>query len=299
MSLSLDYEYQRKLADKISKFNSNWEPYQYQNQMSGGSVMTEFVLPGSSAAYPMFNSTTLAKINRGTKTKENAMRGKGVKPSMKQYAKLEKDIIKKLESVPKNELQGGALTDHIHPFLKKLASGTLDVALPYLGKQVGKHFGNEKLGRQISKIIRDFSKRHIGLGMSEDIGIYQGGNQGGKLTVKKIIRKVKPIAKVIAKQVVSKGLDVGVPALGTAVGTYFGNPLLGAQAGLIGRKIIKHQTGYGVPVKKQTRPHPKVGGKKNVSKARSARGEIIKKVMKEHGLKLGAASKYIKENNLY
>jgi hypothetical protein len=169
MSLSLDYEYQRKIADKLSKFNKSWEPYTY----SGGSVDRQYVQPGSSAAYPMFNQDTLAKINSGRKTKENAMIGKGNK-----------------------------------------------------------------------------------LGISPDsIGIYEGGCQagckGGKLTKKKIIKNAKPVLKTIGKHIVSKGLDIGVPALTTAIGTYFGNPIIGAQAGLLGRKIIKTTTGYGVPVNKK------------------------------------------------
>lgn len=42
------------------------------------------------------------------------------------------------------------------------------------------------------------------------------------------------------------------------------------------------------------------GGKmKSKSKPKSARGAIVSKVMKEKGLKLGAASKYVKDNGLY
>jgi hypothetical protein len=41
-----------------------------------------------------------------------------------------------------------------------------------------------------------------------------------------------------------------------------------------------------------------VKGKRVMSDKMKARAEIVKKVMKEHGLKLGAASKYVKEHNL-
>jgi hypothetical protein len=40
------------------------------------------------------------------------------------------------------------------------------------------------------------------------------------------------------------------------------------------------------------------GGKSRTGHVMSARGQLVKKVMKEHGLSLGQASKYIKENNL-
>ena len=41
------------------------------------------------------------------------------------------------------------------------------------------------------------------------------------------------------------------------------------------------------------------GGKRGVKKGTSKRGEIVKKVMKEKGLNLAQASKYVKEHNLY
>ena len=40
-------------------------------------------------------------------------------------------------------------------------------------------------------------------------------------------------------------------------------------------------------------PEPKVGG------GRHERGQIVKQVMKERGLSLPMASRYVKENNLY
>lgn len=42
----------------------------------------------------------------------------------------------------------------------------------------------------------------------------------------------------------------------------------------------------------------KVKKKRSISDKMKHRAEIVKKVMKEHGLKLGAASKYVKEHNL-
>jgi len=44
---------------------------------------------------------------------------------------------------------------------------------------------------------------------------------------------------------------------------------------------------------------PVAGGKRGCKKGGSARGEMIKKVMKEHGLNLANASKFIKQHNLY
>jgi hypothetical protein len=116
-------------------------------------------------------------------------------------------------------------------------------------------------------------------------------------------------------------------AVGTAVGTSMGNPVLGAaigksvgkSAGKVGRDTLKNETGYGMKkdihdidlnevmnkyVKHQaqdlrrTVPSKKVGNVK-LEGGMSKRNIIVKQIMKEKGLNLPQASKYVKENNLF
>lgn len=106
-------------------------------------------------------------------------------------------------------------------------------------------------------------------------------------------------------------------AAGTALGTAIGNPALGAAvgakvgraAGQIARKELNKKTGYGVAkgvgkYKKNVNldkiidkyvPALKSGEIKSVS----SRAQVVKQVMKETGLSLPQASKYVKENNLW
>ena len=116
--------------------------------------------------------------------------------------------------------------------------------------------------------------------------------------------KVKKVATPILKQAISKGLDVGAPALGTAVGSLVGQPAVGALVGKLGRELLRGTTGVGRKPKQSKDVGVYHGGAKFKPKAkeqsgRNKRNEIVKKVMKEKGLSLPQASKYVKENNLY
>ena len=153
-------------------------------------------------------------------------------------------------------------------------------------------------------------------------------------TAEKINRDTKPLQKKIGKLVtdkngllhkaIGKTLDVALPAAGEALGaaasTYFaGNPEVGAvvgkKLGSVGRKTLKNKTGYGVPgvgeynkgninLEKTLQKYAPEYGHKTPAVIKCKRGaskrcEVVKKVMKEQGLSLPQASKFVKENNLW
>jgi hypothetical protein len=160
-----------------------------------------------------------------------------------------------------------------------------------------------------------------------------------KNTAKVVNKKTKPLQKKIAKSVtdedgllhkaIGKTLDVALPAAGEALGaaasTYFtGNPELGAmvgkKAGEMGRKKLKSKTGYGVAgvgqydkgnidlEKTLNKYAPQYKNdvirlKKPDTTRRiqpvNGRCEVVKKIMKEKGLSLPEASKFVKQNNLW
>lgn len=153
----------------------------------------------------------------------------------------------------------------------------------------------------------------------------------------KVLKKTGEVLKPIAKPIISAGLDVGAPLAGKYLGSMVGQPALGATVANIARKELKKQTGYGVKSGGQKSALGsnlmeslgqkkgkgvksggiamyegsgiKSGGMSGVRSGggvksggatdkRKKRGEMIKKVMKEKGMNLAQASKYIKENNL-
>jgi hypothetical protein len=266
MSLTLNYPYNKSITDKLSKYQYTWEPYATSNikGMKGGSM---YALPGSSAAYPMLDMVEQEMVDRDQKTKKQVLKKGGMaKIKTSDQSKGENKVINAIESVLKSDNPG-------------MKGGAFDI---------------------IEKI--DF---------------------------KKIKKKVTPILKGL----VSVGLDVGMPALGAAVSTAFSaNPAIGTFVGKLAREALRAKTGVGRKSKDvgiyeggglvnlatgaivgkvareavksrrgkgkdfqvKPRPKPKLG-----TGNRNARNLLVKKVMKEKGMSLPQASKYIKENNMY
>jgi hypothetical protein len=167
--------------------------------------------------------------------------------------------------------------------------------------------------------------------------IAKSGAKATKKGAEKLNRDTKPLQKQIAKSVtdedgllhkaISKTLDSAIPmageALGTAVGAYSGNPALGAMVGKqgaqVGRNHLKSKTGYGVQGVGKYNDKGNIDLEKTLSKyapqyktdvirqykpavckkPASGRCEIVKQIMKEKGLSLPQASKYVKQNKLW
>ena len=147
-------------------------------------------------------------------------------------------------------------------------------------------------------IVPFVSKR----GRGRPKGAGSGGSSGGKgkFNLKKALSKtgkvlkedVAPVAKTIG---VVAGRELLPIAIG-AVGQEFGVPMPVGEA--VGRVITKRALSEKNTGVKGGRKKPKMiaCGK---SDGRAKRAEIVKKVMKEKGLKMIDASKYVKANGLY
>ena len=157
-----------------------------------------------------------------------------------------------------------------------------------------------------------------------DNGLEGSGISGGKYSVNKFVRDfnkigklVKPVAKPIFKALTDKavGKIIGAGDYSDDCDDYEGSGISGGKYSV--NKFVKDFNKIGKLVKPVAKPIIKALTNKAVGKiigsgelypptvakggrrGSSARGELIKKVMREHGLNLGQASKHIKENGLY
>lgn len=318
MSIVYDYPYNRRIAEKLSKYNYIWEPMQtstFSRQRSGGAMYAQ---AGSSATYPMLDMVSQEIYDRGRASKGEAimkvrpvkpssippMPSRPVAPSQKKggakrarkptHKQLAHEIVNAL-----NNKKGGAFnfeSDDVFgeikkiatPYIKKGISLGLNIVVPTLGKEVGKLFGGEEgkiVGGLVGQLARDLIKKKTGYAREMD---------GGKINLGKLKKKAKQY-----KPYISAGLDAGIPAGVGALGTLLGPEatIPSAIAGQVLREGLRQQTGWGRNCKDVG--VYKGGAKPKVSSGRNKRNEIVKKVMREKGLSLPQASRYVKENNLY
>ena len=145
-------------------------------------------------------------------------------------------------------------------------------------------------------IVPFVSKR----GRGRPKGCGSGGGSGGKFNLKKALNKtgkfikedVAPVAKSVGVIAAREALPLAIGALGQE----FGVPMPVGMA--VGKMISKGALSENVTGVKGSGRKPKMiaCGK---SDGRAKRAEIVKKVMKEKGLKMIEASKYVKANGLY
>ena len=133
--------------------------------------------------------------------------------------------------------------------------------------------------------------------------------QGGKLNLKKMFRPIgKALKSDLGKKIVGTVIDAGMPAVNSSIAAFTGadeRDVAGVTG--VGRKLLKNKTGYGVVpliahngvgvyAKTPRAKLPKVTTGTNDKRKR--RGQIVSQLMKEHGMTLAEASKYIKANNI-
>jgi hypothetical protein len=158
---------------------------------------------------------------------------------------------------------------------------------PYAG---GKIPSLKDIGRSISRGAKNLGSQ-----------IVSGAKKVGS-EIKTDYQKSSPEFKMLAKQVLpTLGSAVGA-SLGSAVGSLIGpegtiaGEQLGSLAGNTLGKFATKKIGMGrkkMPIHKlQTIQAPTSGGARK-------RGDLVKQLMQQHGMKLGEASKYVKENGLY
>jgi len=174
--------------------------------------------------------------------------------------------------------------------------------------------GRKPKGGKVTMILSDDDVRGkghsggaIGASNTYPATTVKGSGSGGKFNLKKALKssnsavghfmteKVAPVAKTI-------GVELGrelIPVAFEAVGAEFGVPpqVSGAVGRVVARRALSEKN-TGV------RGGKKCGGKKAVacggkSDGRQARALIVKQVMKEKGLKMIEASKYVKAHGLY
>ena len=165
--------------------------------------------------------------------------------------------------------------------------------------------GRKPKGGTVSMILSDDDVRgkgHSGGNVFPSATSVKGSGSGGKFNLKKALKssnsavghfmteKVAPVAKTI-------GVELGrelIPVAFEAVGAEFGVPpqISGAVGRVVARRALSEKN-TGVR-----------GGKKAVAcggkaDGRQARALIVKRIMKEKGLKMIEASKYVKAHGLY
>lgn len=126
--------------------------------------------------------------------------------------------------------------------------------------------------------------------------------QGGKLNLKKLFRPIgKALKSKAGKKIIGSVIDAGLPVVNKGIANATGSNVKDvARVTGVGRKLLKDKTGYGV-----LPSHPGIGEYVKVAKKpvgaddkRKRRGRVVSQLMKEHGLTLAEASKYIKVNNI-
>jgi hypothetical protein len=141
-------------------------------------------------------------------------------------------------------------------------------------------------------IVPFVGKRGRGRPCGSGSGGSSGGGSGGKFNLKNALKKTGKVAKSVAVIAGREALPLAIGALGQE----FGVPMPVGMA--VGRMISKGALSENVTGVKGSGKKPKMiacGG----GDGRAKRAEIVKKVMKEKGLKMIEASKYVKANGLY
>lgn len=152
-----------------------------------------------------------------------------------------------------------------------------------------------------NEIVARFVDTRDGYADQMEGGSFKGFLRGAKKIGKKVLYNP------VVKGAITSALDVGAPLAGQALSTYFGmDPKLGLAISQGARKGVKEATGFGVGAYSGggvvgSRSGGSVGSRSGGAKpkSKSKRAEIVKRVMKEQGMTLPQASKYVKEHNLY
>jgi hypothetical protein len=177
---------------------------------------------------------------------------------------------------------------------------------PYSG---GKLPSLKNIGRSISSSFKKVGSEITSGAKKVGSQIVSGAKQVGN-EIKTDYQKSSPEFKMVARQVLPALGSVVGSSLGAAAGTLIGpeGTFIGEQLGSVaGNQLGKYATrkiGLGrkkkVPVHSlQSVSHNKTPKKKGGARKSTPRGDMIKKLMKDHGMTLGQASSYIKSNNLY
>jgi hypothetical protein len=144
----------------------------------------------------------------------------------------------------------------------------------------------------------------------------RGGSSGGKFNLKKalshtgkdigkfvredytpfMVNKVAPVAKDVGVHLGRELLPVAFEAVGAEMGV---PPVVSGVVGRVVADRLLSEKNTGVRGGKRGRPKKSKSAVATKAKKSGDRGAIVKKIMKEKGLNLPQASKYVKDHGLY
>ena len=274
-----------------------------QHGISGGLRPSQYVQSGN-------NASSYDGLGGGSKLKVAKNLKQGAKIVAKEVYKQAKPIViaegKKalrqgLQNMLASEQQSGAgVVKRGRGRPKKVMTEEDDHMGHIIESAYLKQGGNLRLGKKSKKLTDDLIKHGI------QSGIEYAQSSGGKIKFGKVMKKVakSPITKELVHLRVRTGLAYATDGM-SEVGHQEGGKKI--RVGKIIRKVAKNsivrQVGnelleQGVSAGLAYAMGGQSIGRK-IGGGSTKRGEIVKQVMKEQGLSLPQASKYVKENNLY
>ena len=249
--------------------------------MTGGLRMTKYAQTGNTPrSIPYHMAETLGNPSTGGKLNMKKV-GKAAKKigssAAKEVWKEAKPILIKEGKTALREGLKSALSSQTEPSTesggKRPRGRPRKVPLPEMPAQDG---GKRMLSKRLGVMDRE-SLINEGFQRGVEYAQQQGGAfSGGKFRVGKAMKKahVGKIARSIARNPIVQ--DTVAAGVGVGATEATGNPM----AGVLAAAATK-------------------GAMKGAGKRASARGALVSKIMKEKGLSLGQASKYVKEHNLF
>jgi hypothetical protein len=275
-------DYNKQLANNLNQVNyalaKRGQLTNTKNELKGGSSMrsadnknmyiqdlqqvgNKLIVSGNGAAYPFLNMSELQRLDR---ERTNPL----------YYQRLHNSTLK-----------GGDIWGDIGNFFKPIGSAILDIGAPALGAFMG-----GPMGATAAKAVREGVRGVTGVGLKRGrkagaktagVGVYSAGACsagaccGGRKRLSPEVKQARIDAKLAKKAEREAKKQAKIDA-----------------------KLAKPKR---VPKSlKGTKSLPSLeGGKRKASAGTKKRAEIVKKVMKDMGLKMIDASKYVKSNNLY
>lgn len=198
--------------------------------------------------------------------------------------KTMKDKVEMVEKAMK-KFKGGSFWKDFGRGFKKGFTGTLDVAkeiapiaIPLMAaagrEKYGKAFNMGKFLEKGVKAKRGKGGAMVGAYLGKDGQVHHGAAVKGGISLGDVIESTKKMGKAAVKEVAKRGKAAGADLL--------------KEVGRAAKKSAKKSVNEAA---------------KDVVKAtgggRAKRAEIVKKVMKDKGMKMIEASKYVKEHGLY
>lgn len=254
--------YNRRILEIIKEYdNKDVLNQPHFVNMLGGTRLKQFIDSGDTS---YDNEAVFGGAKPFRKTKIAKVLKKVVnvlKPKVLALKKAHKRFVKEIDG------EDGRIAQNFEPGMQ-VPEVYEDYGLPPLPMKAGRNYNQKKKG--IAKFARNL------------------GN-----FVKPLARTLKPVSQALVAKAVEKIQGAG------AGGRAYNQKKKGVF------KLLRNIGNYVKPLARTLKPVSNALVSKAVEKIqgagkpRSARGALVSKVMKEQGLGLGAASKYVKENGLY